>query len=78
MHYSKRILSVSSVIIYYALNKMQGSDWLNTNLALNDVMLVGSNVTLVTNSKRISQSKRDQCQDNSNQCYPESNAMSSQ
>ena len=50
-----------NVWYYYALNKMQSSDSLNTNLALNDVMLVGSNVTLLANSKRISHSKRDQC-----------------
>ena len=39
---------------YYALNKMQSSDWLNTNLTLDDVRLAESNVMLVTNSKRIS------------------------
>ena len=32
---------------YYALKKILTSDWLNTNLALDDVWLVGGNVRLV-------------------------------
>ena len=55
---------------YYALNKILCSDWLNTNLSLGDVWLVGSTyVRLVANSKRTSHSKRDQCQVSSSQCY---------
>ena len=30
--------------IYYALSKILNSDWLNTNITLVDVWLVGSNV----------------------------------
>ena len=32
---------------YYAFNKILTSDWLNTNLILDDVWLVGGNVRLV-------------------------------
>ena len=32
---------------YYALNKILNSDWLNANLTLDDVWLVGGNVRLV-------------------------------
>ena len=63
---------------YYALNKMQSSDWLTTNLTLDDVRLVGSNLTVVANSERISDSTRNQCQVSSNQCHPDSNALSGQ
>ena len=34
------------VLVYYASNKILSSDWLNTNLILDDVWLVGSNVRL--------------------------------
>ena len=35
---------IRNVVVYYALNKIMNSDWLNTNLTLDDVWLVGSNV----------------------------------
>ena len=38
---------------YYAVNKILNSDWLTTNLTLDDVWLIGNNVRSVSNLKRI-------------------------
>ena len=54
---------------YYTFHKKLSSDWTNTNLRLGDVWLLGSNVRLVANSKRISYLKRDQCWVSSEQCF---------
>ena len=42
------------LLVYYALNKILSSDWLNTSLTLGDVWSVENNVRPVANSKRIS------------------------
>ena len=44
MHIGGSRISCANILYYYALNKILNSDWLNTNLTLNDVWLVGSNV----------------------------------
>ena len=51
-----------NVIFYrYVSNEILSFDWLNADLTLGNVGLVGSNMRLVPNSKRISHLKRDQC-----------------